>query len=153
MLPRHIGGLVQASDPRIAPDARRVAYTRHRVDLAANRSRSAVWVAPIDGAGAPDGEPTALSPADADASLGRWSPDGTRIAYAVTSLDDDAHGAALRVRVVASGDEFSACETPSPISELEWSPDSTQLAFVAREPNPDVYGSNGSDGKAKDTPA
>src|SRR3954469_25141813 len=96
MLPVHIGSLVDGSDPRLSPDAHRVAFTRVAVDLDGNRYRRAVWSIPIDDTGVP-GTPSEVLGGDRDVALARWSPDGTRLAYVVTSLDDDATGSDLCV--------------------------------------------------------
>ncbi len=112
-----------------------------------------MWVAPIDESGAPAGTPEPVSETDIDGSLGRWSPDGTRLAYAAQSLDDEAHGGELRIRELATGHEVVVCVAPAPIAELEWSPDGARLAFVARDPDPHVYGAFGVARKDKDTPA
>lgn len=154
MLPLHIGALVNGGDPRLAPDGRRVVYTRVAVDLDGNRYRRSVWSCPIDDHGVP-GVPHELVAGDRDASLARVSPDGTRLAYVTTSLDDDATGSDLCVRPVDGGDEDETIvtHTREGISELEWSPDSTRLAFVARDPDERTYGPDGEKRKAKDTPA
>ena len=45
MQPDDIGRIVSASDPKISPDGSTVAYVVSRVDLEANKYRSAIWLA------------------------------------------------------------------------------------------------------------
>src|SRR4051812_31867206 len=69
--------LKRISDPQISPDSRWVAFTVQTVDVAANKKPTQIWIAPLEGGGAPtqithDGEAN---------SRPRWSPDSKRIAY------------------------------------------------------------------------
>jgi dipeptidyl aminopeptidase/acylaminoacyl peptidase len=54
MVPEDIGRLVAVSDPRLDPHGREVAFTVTSVDLEANRYRSQVWLAPLDGSRPPE---------------------------------------------------------------------------------------------------
>jgi dipeptidyl aminopeptidase/acylaminoacyl peptidase len=149
MRPEHIGALVAASDPRVAPDEQIVAYTRQTIDLEGNRYLHTVWTVSVGG-----GEPTPLVALDdANASLGRWSPDGTRLAYVARALDEDVRGAEVRVRDLATARDIIVCGLLDAVYELEWSPDGSRLAFVARDPDPAVYGTDDTPRKEKDTPA
>jgi dipeptidyl aminopeptidase/acylaminoacyl peptidase len=149
MRPEHIGALVAAGDPRVAPDEQLVAYTRQTVDLEGNRYLYAVWVVPVDG-----GEPAPLVALDdTNASLARWSPDGTRVAYVARSLDEDVRGTEVRVRELATRQDIVVCALLDSVHELEWSPDGSRLGLVARDPDPVVYGTEDAPRKEKDTPA
>ena len=53
MLPEDIYELVNAGDPRIAPDGSRVAFAVTAVDRESNEYRGAIWVAPLDGSAEP----------------------------------------------------------------------------------------------------
>ncbi|MBI2684166.1 MAG: S9 family peptidase [Actinobacteria bacterium] len=152
MLPRHIGALVAAGDVRLAPDGSSVAFTRQTIELDENRYRTAVWLAPVDGAASPRevGDPAL------NRSLARWSPDGTRLAFVARSLDEEATGCDLQIVDLSSSASTVVCRAREPITELEWSPDGGSLAFVARDPDPAVYGTDGTPAKARkerDTPA
>lgn len=146
--PNDIGLLVSASDPRLSPDGSRVAYTVQRIDLEHNRYLTRVWIATTDGSS----PPAVSSPADVDANLARWSPDGSRIAYAAHPVDNDDAQCEIRVVDAHGGDHTVVCSCPSDPSELEWAPDSMQLAFVARDPDPVRYGAPGEQRKEKDMP-
>ena len=74
MQPADIARLVSPGDPRVSPDGARVAFVVSRVDLEADRYRTAIWLAPVDG------RPRPLTAGDGDADP-RWSPDGTRLAF------------------------------------------------------------------------
>ena len=49
MQPADIGRLTAVGDPRLSPDASRVAFTVTTIDLEANEYRTAIWVAQVDG--------------------------------------------------------------------------------------------------------
>jgi dipeptidyl aminopeptidase/acylaminoacyl peptidase len=67
------------SDPQVSPDAKWVTFTVSDVDLAANRRRTDVWVAAVDGSGA---RRLTSSPAQDDSAV--WSPDGKWIYFSST---------------------------------------------------------------------
>ena len=77
-----IGATVQAGTPSVSPDGRLIAFTVTRVDLAANKYRSQVWLTSADGAVTPhpvtsgkkDGNPT-------------WSPDSGLLAFTSARSD------------------------------------------------------------------
>ena len=77
MRPEDVYALVNAGDPRLHPDGRRVAYVVTGADEESNEYRSAIWVAQVDGSSGPvrftSGERRDTTP--------RWSPDGTKLAF------------------------------------------------------------------------
>src|SRR5215475_1098799 len=85
MRPEDVYALTGVGDPRLSPDGARVAYVVTRIDREANRYRSAIWLAPLDGSEQPrqltSGERTDGSP--------RWSPDGRWLAFVSNRGDDD----------------------------------------------------------------
>src|SRR5919204_6927125 len=91
MRPEDIYALTSVGDPRLSPDGRRVAYVVTGVDGEANRYRSAIWVAPLDGSE----KPRRLTSGERSDGSPRWSPDGRWLAF-VSNRDDDeekkAHG-------------------------------------------------------------
>src|SRR4051794_35498058 len=91
------------SDPRVSPDGRQVAYVVTRVDRAANRRVSTVWVTSTDGAG----QPRRLTSDVQNASSPRWSPDGAWISFQ-----------AMR----GASDTAAAPRTPAPPSQAERTP-------------------------------
>src|SRR5579885_3053980 len=63
--------------PQISPDGKQVAYQVTSVDLGANKTSTAIWVAATDGK-TPPRQLTSSGKRDANP---RWSPDGTRLLF------------------------------------------------------------------------
>jgi dipeptidyl aminopeptidase/acylaminoacyl peptidase len=138
MTARDLPLLAHADDVRVAPDARHVAYTVTTVDSEANRYRTRIWLAAVDGSSPP--RPLTAGPwAD---TLPRWSPDGHLLAFA-RDLGPDVERGVWIIPVDGPGEATRVCGRPDRIDELSWSPDGTRLAIVARDPDADRYGSPG----------
>lgn len=112
-------GLSIAADPQISPDGRSIVYVRRTADVMTDRMQSSLWL--IDVA---SGRQTPLA---AQGSSPRWSPDGTRIAYAAA----DGDRSQLFVRWIATGTSARVTSFPGDPQALAWSPDGRQLAYVA----------------------
>jgi len=111
-----------ADAPEISPDGKRAIYIRRSNDIMADRTRSHVWIANLDGS---VHEPL-LADTTGSYRSPRWSPDGERIAY-MQSLDGQT---ALYVRYLSSGrDALLGTFAQSP-GNLTWSPDGRSLAFT-----------------------
>jgi dipeptidyl aminopeptidase/acylaminoacyl peptidase len=120
-------GLEAASDPRISPDGRRIAYVRRSGDIMTDRMRPSIWL--IDTA---TGEQAPLVAGPGAHMSPRWSPDGTRIAYISTA---EGGAAQLYVRWLESGESVRITGLPNAPSSIAWSPDGRQLAYVMLVPN------------------
>ncbi|MDQ1443529.1 MAG: hypothetical protein QOG97_3757, partial [Acidimicrobiaceae bacterium] len=145
MVPEDIGRLVAVSDPRLDPHGREVAFTVTSVDLEANRYRSQVWLAPLDGSRPP--EPFTSGPGNA--SKARWSPDADVLAFVWHSGDDENEDHEIRTdRRAHPGDSQTLARWSQDIDELAWSPDGTRLALGARLRDQEQYASD----KARDQP-
>lgn len=118
--PMDVFGLEVASDPRIAPDGAAIAYVRSSMDVMEDRRRSDVWL--VDLATRVHRPLTT----DADAGSPRWSPDGTRLAYAAST----EHGAELFVRWMDTGDVARVTQLPNAPGDVTWSPGGERLAFT-----------------------
>ena len=119
-------GLEVASDPRISPDGRRVAYVRRSGDIMTDRMRPTIWL--IDTA---SGEQAPLVAGPGAHMSPRWSPDGTRLAYISTA---EGGAAQLYVRWIESGESVRITGLPNAPSSIAWSPDGRQLAYVMLVP-------------------
>jgi dipeptidyl aminopeptidase/acylaminoacyl peptidase len=132
MEPDDIGRIVLASDPKLSPDGNTVAYVVARVDLEANRYRSAIWLAPTD-ASAP---PYQFSSGEHGDSGPEWSPDGRRLAFTSRRAEDKdgKRTGTLHVAPVSvPGEVVTLAERDEGFGQLRWSPDGSRLAFTSRD--------------------
>jgi dipeptidyl aminopeptidase/acylaminoacyl peptidase len=129
MRPEDVCALTSAGDPRLAPDARRVAYVVTTIDREANGYRGAIWVAPVDGSEEPrqftSGVRMDQSPC--------WSPDGRWLAFVSNrdGEDEKAHGE-LYVMPADGGEPRRLTEGAHGVESIAWSPDSSRIAFARR---------------------
>lgn len=122
-----------AGDPDLSPDGRRVAFVVSETDQDADRLRSSIWVAAVDGS-AP---PRRFTEGPADHSP-RFSPDGRWLAYISAPADADEPGDAhVRLAPLDGGVPARLGELPGPVSQLAFSPDSRRLVVVCRVGVPD----------------
>ena len=129
MRPEDLYDVVWASDPRLSPDGKTVAYAVNSVDREENTYRSAIWLAAVDGA-SPPRQLTAGKKAD---GMPRWSPDGTRIAFASNRDGDNKQ---LYVLPLDGGEPLCLTDLKEDVERPAWSPDGTRIAFAARVPDP-----------------
>ncbi|HEV7224336.1 MAG TPA: S9 family peptidase [Pirellulales bacterium] len=125
--PLDVFQLEYASDPRISPDGRRVAYLRNSMDVMRDRVRSELWIINADGS-----EHRPLVSGAQNISQPRWSPDGTRIAY--VSKTSEEGPAQIFVRWMDSGETARLTQLAEDPGDLSWSPDGRLLAFVMLMP-------------------
>lgn len=111
-----------AEDPQISPDGRHVVYRRMGFDIMTDSRRGDLWIAASDGSGQ-----RKLTGFEGNESAPRWSPDGTRIAYARKAGDQ---GAEIYVHWLADGKSARVTRVPGSPSHLRWHPDGDQLAFA-----------------------
>src|SRR5205823_12819767 len=129
MRPDDIYELRWADDPRIAPDGGTVAFVEWRLDRGENDYAAAIWLASLDGAGSPRrltrGEKQDVAP--------RWSPDGSRLAFA---SNRETKSKQLYMLPLDGGEPQRLSDLDEDVTEVVWSPDGTQLAFSARVRDP-----------------
>ncbi len=129
MAPEDVYELASASDPRLSPDGKTVAFVVTRVDRAANDYRSAIFLAPADGSS----PPRRLTAGEKQDGAPRWSPDGTELAFASNRAGEKKQ---LYVLPLSGGEARRLTDLKESVREPVWSPDGTRLAFSARVPDP-----------------
>jgi len=78
-----------------------------------------------------DGKLSRLTRGDFDVKLGRWSPDGKRLAFVRTRSGRQRNRTDLWLAGADGGDERVLVEELASISDVAWSPDGRRLALVA----------------------
>lgn len=123
--PEDLLGLIGCSDAQISPDGDRVLFTRSRIE--GLRVLRDLWV--VDADGRSDARPLTCGGHDRH---GRWSPDGTRIAF-IRGGDPAAGRPQLALLEFSGGEARTVTELPEgSLREFQWSPDGRGLAFVHR---------------------
>jgi len=130
MRPEDIYALTSVGDPRLSPDGRRVAYVVNRIDAEANRYRSAIWLAALDGSE----EPTRLTSGERSDGSPRWSPDGRWLAFVSNRAGEDEEKAPDELYVLSAdgGEPRRLTEGKEDVQSIAWSPDSQRIAFARR---------------------
>ncbi len=114
--------LEYVADPRISPDGEQIVYERRFMDVLKDRVRSDLWLIDSDGT---NHRPLVTG---VDASMARWSPDGTRLAYRAR----DGEHQELFVYYLKSGVSARLAQLPTAPDNLSWSPDGERIAFSRR---------------------
>lgn len=110
------------NDPKVSPDGKSAVYGVAIPDLKKGRTRSSLWLAPLDG-----GSPRQISnPGEGSDRMPAWSPGGERIAF----LSDRSGKPQIWV-LPAEGGEAAKLETKERPTGFAWSPDGRQIAFTA----------------------
>lgn len=127
-------------DPRISPDATRVAFVRTVVDAKDNKYRSAIMTAPAvpTAAGGAAGAALPFTSGITPDSSPRWSPDGCYLAFLSgrdTGVGDEEAkkkaGVQLWVAPTGGGEARPITAIKGGVLEFVWSPDSRCIAFTA----------------------
>ncbi len=117
-------GLKTIGDPQLSPDARHVLYALAEADPATKRQTSQLWRCDSDGA-----NPRRLTWTGERNSGGRWSPDGTAIAFVADRPGQQQH-AIVVMPTTEAGDARELTRHRQGIEALALSPDGTRLAYT-----------------------
>ncbi|SEQ59451.1 Dipeptidyl aminopeptidase/acylaminoacyl peptidase [Solimonas aquatica] len=118
--PRDLVMLDRVSDPRLSPDAQRVAYTQRSTDFEANKGVNQIWLLELAG-----GKPRALSSSGSNSSP-RWSADGKSLYFLSTRS-----GSSQVWRLDLSGGEAQpVTQLPLDVNSFVLAPDGKGLTFA-----------------------
>jgi dipeptidyl aminopeptidase/acylaminoacyl peptidase len=133
MKPEDVYALTSVGDPRLLPDARRVAYVVSHTDEEANAYRTAIWVAPLDGSE----EPRQFTSGERNDGSPRWSPDGRWLAFVSNRDGEDEKKAKGQLYVLPAdgGEPRRLTDGKESVEAITWSPDSSRIAFARRVRN------------------
>ncbi len=112
----------RVADPQVSPDGSLVAYVVTSVDLAANSSTAAIWVASTN-----RGEPRQLTAGTKKDRHPRWSPDGKKLLFESTRAGEPQ----LFLLDLGGGEARQLTTISTGAGNALWSPDGQTIAFVS----------------------
>lgn len=127
--------LKYASDPRISPDGKWVAYTVGRNDSEKDQQRSQVWMAATDGSAE-----LPMTAEDYSASSPRWSPDGQYLAFLAEKKEGEKSQVWLLDR--RGGEARQYTHVKQGVNAFSWAPDGQKmlLSITDARPEPEKIG-------------
>ena len=117
-----------ASDARLSPDGRYVAFVVTQADMKTNFRNSDVWLVSTEA-----GEPRVLTRSLKRDDQPRWSPDSRRLAF----ISDRDGKAQIYVISIDGGEAEKITDSPTAVQGFAWSPDSRKIAFISPDPLPE----------------
>jgi dipeptidyl aminopeptidase/acylaminoacyl peptidase len=113
----------RVSDPRVSPDGRSVIFTLRTTDLEANKGRTDLWLAAVDGT-----EAHRLTTHPESDSSGRWSSSG-KLLYFLSTRDGSSEVWRIRME---GGEAMPVTRLPIDVENLEIAPDGSFAVFSLR---------------------
>ncbi|NML64680.1 S9 family peptidase [Hymenobacter sp. RP-2-7] len=129
---RDLAQLRDVADPNLAPDGAWVAYTVSRVDTAADKRDTDVWMARTDGS-----QNLRVTTSPAGESKPRFSPDGKYLSFVSGRGEADGGNAQLWLLPRAGGEAEKVTKLKGSVSDYVWSPDGQRLVLVTKDADPD----------------
>jgi dipeptidyl aminopeptidase/acylaminoacyl peptidase len=121
-------------DPQVSPDGQWVAYTVTKVDVAADKDDTDVWMTSWDGA-----RSVRLTSSPDSEEKPRFSPDGRYLSFlSDRGSKKDEETAQLWLLDRAGGEAEKVTEVEGGIDDYAWAPDGKRLVFVVKDPDPEV---------------
>ncbi len=121
--------VVTVSQPAVSPDGMRVVYVRSRIDWKNDRRDSELVL--VD---ARTGAARVLTHDRIGATMPRWAPDGSAIAYLAAPERGKPHQ--LYVMPMNGGDSLKVTGASDGVSSYAWRPDGRAFAYVAQDEAP-----------------
>ncbi|WP_420315987.1 S9 family peptidase [Ekhidna sp.] len=107
------------SNPTLSPDGKQILYSRTWINLVDDKRETDLWIMNSDGS---------MNRFFLNGSNGKWSPDGTKIAFTKKGEPD---GTQIFVKYFGvEGEPTQITKLEKSPSSMEWSPDSKYIAFI-----------------------